>query len=198
MEHSTLSQLEIKNIDTILNRSSEYGCMELYGLMVDLWQNGISPDKVGFYGTYLNPQLKTFTHNQGGTMIYSAYFTEKVNYFNSRFVWNWFKKTYPAFYEYLQLDEDGDNPKYCEDHIADYSGFRQAHIETYMEQCDDPYFFSFLPVEWHNEYAENLPVIDKAAAKQFLKDNDADFEYYTQEQLETIFELTNWVKHIRN
>lgn len=200
MELSNLSKLEIKNIDTILNHSKEYGVMELYGLMVDLWQNGIAPENVGWCGTFLNPQLKTFTHTKEGSMIYSAYFTEKVNYFNTRFVLTWFNETYPAFHHYLQLDSDGDNPRYSDDHIADYSEFRFSLIETYMElyHQSNPYFFSFLPEEWHDEYFANLPVYDKSAATQYLKDNDEDFNDYTKEALDKLFELTEWQKKIKN
>jgi len=194
-----LSKLEIKNIDTILNDSNQYGVSQLYGLMIDLWQNGIKPEQVGWVGKYLEPQLKTFTHNQQGTLIYSAYLTEKVNYFNSRIVMNWFNETYPAFYEYLQSDADGDDPRWSDMHIANYSDFRDGQIETYMElfHQSNPYFFSFLTEEWHDEYFANLPLYDKIAAKQYLMENDEDFDDYTQEQLDELFQLSNWQKKIR-
>lgn len=197
MELIKLSMNETKNIDVILNNSNEYGCQQLYELMVDLWQNGIKPEQVGWLGKYLNPQLETFTHNtKGGRMIYSAYLTEKVNHFNHKFVWPWFTETYVSFYQYLETSEDQDNPRYSEDHIIEYAEFRLNLIEQYWGLVNNPYTFSFLKEEWHTEYLLNLPLYDISAAHQYLIDNHPDYDDVNKEKLDELFELTNWQKYI--
>lgn len=186
----TFSPTELLIIDEALNLSVDGGTHDYLGLMVDLWQNRITPENLGWVGNYVNPQFEESikTNNR---LMYSVWYTNRLIQFKQDFIFPFFEKTYPLFFDFMTENHEFWNANY----VNNYFGWRQGIIEDFWNSMGDrPY--SFLPLKHHTAHFKCYPSLDPRGFEQYLNET-VEHGQFTEEQLETLRTPEGWEEYCK-
>lgn len=186
----TLSPTELLIIDEALQQSVDGGTHDYLGLMVDLWQNRITPENIGWVGNYVNPQFEA-SIKMNNQLIYSVWYTKRLTDFKQHYIFPFFEKTYPLFFDFMTKNHEFWNCNYVEN----YFNWRQGIIDEFWNSMGDrPY--SFLPEKHHTVHYHNFPSLDPRGFEQHLNEL-VEHGHFEEEQLEVLRTPEGWEEYIK-
>jgi hypothetical protein len=191
-------------LNDIFNNTNICGVYELYELMIDLAQFGLTPDNPKFNRfPILREQYQQMITTKKDKLKYSKFLTDLLWGFFYKQVIPWFDKEYPKFADFYTKQG-----LWNSNYIADYDEYRGAIIQEYMDKEDRP-MFHFFTEEQYDQYYDAMKVEDPIRYEDWVEcgfippyEEDEDNEEMNQEEVEMtaeeklahIFMLNQWKK----
>ena len=174
-------------LDDLFNRSEICGTYELYELMLDLRQFGLTEETFNPY-PHLYEQYERMIKDKDGAPRYSVFMEDlMINFFIER-IHAWWREEYPKFMDFV----DKQNTPWNSNYICDYREYRMGLIEQYTE-FSNRVVYTFFDENTYDDLHFRMKKDDPTRYADYVEsgliDPDDEEPQLTAEEVERIFKI---------